>query len=525
VIALALASIDARPARPQDAGEPAAAPPADDPATADEPEPGPTAAGPASQAPADPGARKAWLTHELDAAIARRPALGAVAVAIIDVTSGDPIYAHDATTGYNLASCTKLLTSSAALARLGPGFRWRTAIYADKFTPADGVVDGDLYVRGRGDPTLDDRALRELAIDLRRAGVRRVTGALVIDASYFDDVVEPPHFGDQPKERSGYRAPIAGFAVDESAVTVVIEPVPSGEGAAAIHLEPPVGDYVRIREAAVATVRDGRSRVRVDAVPRPHHLELTILGQVKADGGVDLTRRRVDDPIEFAAEALRAVLVDEDIAIGKRVERGRVPRTAHQLVAHDSPPLADVIRRMNKLSDNFIAESLLKTLGAERRAQATPPNTDPAPATWADGQAAVSEFLVGEVGLAAGSFRAENGSGLYEASAVPALALARVVAHAERDFRWGPDLIASLAIAGVDGTLHRRLAGTPNTARVRAKTGTLAKVSTLAGLLAVDGRHPLAFAILMNSVPENGRAAARALQDEILIAALGYAAP
>ncbi|MCE9580864.1 MAG: D-alanyl-D-alanine carboxypeptidase, partial [Deltaproteobacteria bacterium] len=214
-VAVLLASIDARPARPQDAGEPAVAPPTDDPQATDDPDDNAagSGAGPASAAPSDPAARKAWLAHELDAAVARHPQLGpaVVAIAIVDVATGDPLYQRDATTGYNLASCTKLLTSSAALARLGPGFRWRTALYAEKFAADDGVVDGDLYVRGRGDPTLDDRALRELAIDLRRAGVRRVTGALVIDASYFDDVVEPPHFGDQPKERSGYRAPIAAF--------------------------------------------------------------------------------------------------------------------------------------------------------------------------------------------------------------------------------------------------------------------------------------------------------------------------
>jgi serine-type D-Ala-D-Ala carboxypeptidase/endopeptidase (penicillin-binding protein 4) len=556
-MALALASIDARRVRSQEDDQVQAA--GSDEAGQEETTPtgagaapitAPAAAPPTSPVttppPADPVQRKAWLAAELTAAIARHPELGGarIGVALVDVDSGDLLWSRDPDGAYSLASCTKLLTSSAALARLGAGFRWRTSVYAEQLDPVTGVVTGDLYVRGRGDPTLDDAALRELAVDLRRAGVRRITGKLVIDDSYFDGVVDPPHYADQPKERAGYRAPIGGFGVDDNAVTVVIEPDPAGSALAAVHLDPPAGRYVQLKEATVVTVAEGRTRIRVvtRAVHHsPTHLELTVTGQIRADDGVRHVRRRVDDPARFAGEAFRAALRAEGLTIGTRLVRGRLPRAARELAAHDSPPLGDVLRGMDKYSNNFYADTLLKTMGAEARAAAmpppppAPPPTDPdappllpppaPPATWDDGLAVVRAFLTGEVGLAAGSFRIENGSGLYDASALSPRALTRVLRHAAADFRYGPDLIAALPIGGVDGTLRRRFAGTVAAGRVRAKTGTLAEVSTLAGLLAVDGRRPIAFAVLVNDVPRRARHGARALEDELAEIGVVYAAP
>jgi D-alanyl-D-alanine carboxypeptidase/D-alanyl-D-alanine-endopeptidase (penicillin-binding protein 4) len=533
-LAIAMASIGARVARTQEDDKAGTTEPAE-PSDLDAGVPA-DAAGP-PPAPADPTARATWLVQEGLAVVRRHGELSRakIGVAFVDAISGKLLWGLDEGGRYNLASCTKVITSSAALARLGPGFRWRTAIYAEKLDVASGVVDGDLYVRGRGDPTLDDAALRAIAVDVRRAGVKRVTGKLVVDDSYFDDVFDPPHYRDQPKEQSGYRAAISAFGVDANAVTVVIEPDPAGIAPGVIHLEPDAGDYVRIREGNVATVTEGRGRVRVDAVETADHVELTITGQVRADGGVDLTRRRVADPSRFAGEALRSALAAEDISIGRRVVRGVVPATARLIASHDSHELSDVVREMNKYSNNFYAESILKTMGAEAKQPPAPPaaNAPKIPlagpegphATWADGLAVVHDFLVHDVGLADGSFRVENGSGLYGASDVSPLALATVVAHAEQEFRYGPDFVASLAAAGVDGTLRKRFAGTPNAGRVRAKTGTLAAVSTLGGIVAVDGRRPIAFAILVNDIPTDGRAHARALEDELLAVALAYLGP
>jgi D-alanyl-D-alanine carboxypeptidase/D-alanyl-D-alanine-endopeptidase (penicillin-binding protein 4) len=186
----------------------------------------------------------------------------------------------------------------------------------------------------------------------------------------------------------------------------------------------------------------------------------------------------------------KKALADHGIRIKKGVVMGTVPTGARAIAAHDSQTLADTLRFMNKASDNTVAEAVLKTLGAEAKKTA-------GPATWADGQNA----LVAEIGkLGITGFRSSNGSGLFASSEVSARQLVKLLGAAHKDFRIGPDLIASLPVGGIDGTLARRWKGRPAHGRVRAKTGTLEKVSALSGYIAIEAAHPIAFAIVANDV-------------------------
>ncbi|MBK9030004.1 MAG: D-alanyl-D-alanine carboxypeptidase/D-alanyl-D-alanine-endopeptidase [Myxococcales bacterium] len=473
-------------------------------------------------APADPAARRAWLTQQLDGAVAAAPALAraAIGAVVVDVTTGEVLWGHDADRPQPLASVQKVLTTTAALRALGPSFRWRTTIYGEQFDPATGVVDGDLIVRGRGDPTFGSRDLAVMARDLRWRGVETVTGDLVFDGSYFDDVDEPPRYADQPKERAGYRAPIAAASLERNAVTVVVVADRVGLGLARVSLDPPGGDHVRLIEDGVVTVATGRTRISVGTTVKRDHLELRVSGQIAAADAVWFGRRRIDDPTAQFGEALRIALADAGIRVrGKRLVRRALAPTAKVtiLAEHESAALADVVRAMAKASDNFLAETVLKTIGAEARAAA-----GGGPATWADGLAVVHQLLV-DAGAPAGGFRVENGSGLYDASSVSASAVAKVLVAGWRDFRVGPELASALAIGGVDGTLRRRFTGPEVRGRVRGKTGTLAAVSSLAGLAGADGLHPLAFVVLIDALPAGTRPVARQLQDAIATAALAYA--
>jgi D-alanyl-D-alanine carboxypeptidase/D-alanyl-D-alanine-endopeptidase (penicillin-binding protein 4) len=127
-----------------------------------------------------------------------------------------------------------------------------------------------------------------------------------------------------------------------------------------------------------------------------------------------------------------------------------------------------------------------------------------------------------KIGLPAGSYKQENGSGLYGASEVSAKQLVTLLRAAHEDYRIGPDLVASLPVGGTDGTLARRWHGRDAAGRVRAKTGTLEKVTTLAGYVAVDGDHQLAFAILVNDIPKGERNTSRAMADEMVDAMIAY---
>ena len=509
---LACASIDTRTARSQPA---AGSGSAETPATADEDEASQGGSGAPLVAPAEPRARLAWLQGKLSQAIAAHPQLGKAKVAayVYDLAAGAELFAHDADAGMSLASTTKLLTTIAALGTLGGGFRWRTAVYVDDVDDATGTVKGNLYLRGRGDPTLAVADLRQLAADVAARGIRTIDGQLIVDATYFDGDVEPPHFADQPKERAAFRAPVASLGVGKSAITVTVLPEPGGAGT--VELEPDVPDYVRVGKADVKTVTDKRTRLKIDVQSKGGRLEVDVTGQIKVASGSFDVRKRVDDPPRLASEVFRAALAEHGVKLARRgFAYAAVPPAAKLVAVHDSAPLALVIRDMNKQSDNYIAESVLKTLGAETR-------TTPGPATWTDGTAAVAAALA-RLGMPPGSYRADNGSGLYAASAVSARQLVTILRAAQRDFRIGPDLVASLPVGGIDGTLARRWSKSAARGRVRAKTGTLDKVTSLAGLVGLDGAHLLAFAIIANDLPPGQRAASRAMADDMVEAMLAY---
>ena len=513
VVVLALVSIDTSRALSQGTPAPGSAEP-DDEASA----PGSAAL---LVAPKDAKARDKWLQKQLDAAIAARPRLaGALITAdVVDLSTGAELYAHDADRPMNLASNTKLLTSMAALGTLGGGFRWRTAVYVDDLDDATGDVKGDLYVRGRGDPTLSADDLRALADDIAARGVRHVAGRLVIDGSYFDGNVEPPHYADEPKERAGFRAPVASFGIERGTVTVTVIGNPGGK--ATVRLVPDAPAYVRIAKADVATVTDKRTRIKLDVKPAHGRLEFDVTGQIRPSEGSWSARERVDDPARLAAEVLRVALAARGVTIAHHgATSGTVPATALLVATHDSVPLTDVLREMNKHSDNYIAESLLKTVGAESRAA----GAAPAPATWADGVAAVHKYLA-TIGLPDGSYRADNGSGLFGASAVSAHQIVKLLRAADADYRIGPDLVASLPVGGLDGTLARRWHGRPALGRVRAKTGTLDQVVTLSGFVGVGSRHVLAFSILVNAIPRGERGVSRAMADDMADAMVAYLEP
>lgn len=453
--------------------------------------------------------RQEWLEERVDELIEEGLedlGGGRVGVAVVDLVTGDILYRHNAGEQFNTASNTKLITTAAALALLGPDFRYRTGLYAEELEEG-GVVPGDLYLRASGDPSLGNADLYELARDLKNKGVRRVRGRIVVDTSYFDGADLPPHFDEQPDEDASFRAPIGATSLNFNMTTIRVRPSLSGSGAADVFVDPP-NDYVRIT-GVVNTVRRGRTRLRLETEPRERHLEVEVRGQIRSTSRERWFRRRVADPVQYVGTALADALAAHGIKVGRRrLAAGEIPDDAVPLALRDSPPLAVLVRGLGKYSNNYVAEMLLKTVGAETK-------DHDEPATWKDGLSAVRGFLTAELGFQPGTFRYENGSGLFDSNGFSPGQMVRVLSAAHRDFRWGPDFTGSLSIASADGTLSTRMSEGPAERQVRAKTGTLAQVSALSGYAAIDGRFPLAFSVLVNDFPEGQVHDARSLQDDI----------
>jgi len=428
---------------------------------------------------------------------------------VAKVENGEPVYARDPDVLLNPASNVKLVTTAAALARLGPEFRFSTEFFADQ--PTAGGEVPILYVRGGGDPSLVTERLWAIAGDLYHLGLRRV-GEMVLDDGYFDGDGAGPGYDQEDGDRA-YLAPASALSLNFNAVEVHLRPGDRAGQPARVELEPP-SDFFSVENRTVTAPSTGRARAVVSTAPRGEKERVIVEGPIPLGARPRVVFRRVDDPVLYLGHTLSALLELRGVRTG-RVHSGRVPDGARLLTVSQSEPLSEIVRRLNKTSNNFTAEQLLKTLGAEVKGR---------PGSWAKGIQAVEEVL-SEMGVPRGSYVMRNGSGLNDTNRFSARQLVTVLRTMWARFSLQPEYLVSLPVAGRDGTIRWRMEGTPAAGRLRAKTGTLDGVAALSGYVQDAAGKVLAFAVLVNDSP--GRAGVLRAVDAVgaMLAASGGPLP
>jgi len=420
-------------------------------------------------------------------------------LSVVDLDSGHSVYARGAERALNPASNAKLVTTAAALARLGPAHRFSTQVWIEPGTRSGGAVSGKLYLQGGGDPSLVTGEIYELAGQLLAAGITEVRGPIVVDASRFDRDGLPPGF-DQKDEFAPHRAPIGAMSVNYNTYEVFAEPAELVGEPPTLRVDPPVPGIV-LDPSRATTVAGNHNKLWVSTVDEPDKTIVRFHGEVGVANGRSSYRYPVADPSRYAGELLLLALDQRGVEIRRaKVTTGSVPKDAKLVATHRSAPLSQLCHAVNKWSNNFMAEMLLRNLapgaGAAAALDALRDYT--------------REIAMPQAGLVLG-----NGSGLYDNNRVSPAALTYLLAHVHADFRYRSDYLASLAIMGADGTTSARLHQSPAAGWIRVKTGTLADVSALSGYAGAEGRAPFAFAILINGLPRKHRSEARALQDAI----------
>ncbi len=380
-------------------------------------------------APASGQTLRQRLDRALTVAGVSRAQTGAFA---FDLDAGRIVYGWNRTRPLSPASNEKLGVALAALERLGPSYRIRTEVLGDG-ARVGATWEGRLVLRGYGDPTLTTADLRTLASSLRAAGIRRVTGRIAGDESYFD----------KRRTASGWRA----------------------------------------------------SYYKIESPP----LSALVVDRAKVSG------HTVDNPALAAAKAFRKALLAAGIAVGGKAVVGGAPGGSPTLAFVRSGPMSALVRRMNKISDNFYAEMLVKHLGAKVRGAGT----------TAAGCLVVRRVLAGRNVPLAG-VRIADGSGLSSYDRATARAIGALLVSAWRDPAVRTPFFSSLAIAGVDGTLEDRMRTGPARGQVRGKTGTTSRASALSGYAGTR----YVFAILQNGRPISWTSARRA-QDRFAQALAG----
>jgi serine-type D-Ala-D-Ala carboxypeptidase/endopeptidase (penicillin-binding protein 4) len=414
-----------------------------------------------------------------------------------DPSAGTTLVEHAAERHFIPASNTKIVVAAVALGELGPMYRYETRLLAAP-GPEDSIASGLLLVAS-GDPTLSSRfgdgdfaALDSLAAGAYAAGIRHVAGDLVVDASRFDGerVRGVWEVGDLP---FAYAPPTGAFAVAEGTFALVRRPG-AAVGAPAI-VEVIGGSGLQPVHALVTTDTAGApTRWEVDYLERRDTVHIT--GRIALGDAPDTVRLAVADPNAVAARALADALRRNGVTVGgltrivadsAEAAALRARAASHRIVAiRRSPPLSDIVAGILQPSQNWIAEQVLKTLGAERRGRGS----------WEAGLDVERDYLMRAVGLDSLEFSLRDASGLSAQNLLSPRAIVRILEHA-RMAAWGGDFRRALAAPGLSGsTLSNRLEGLEG--RVQAKTGTISNVATLSGFVTTDSGRELTFSIMTN---------------------------
>ncbi len=418
------------------------------------------------------------LTADLDALVGAADLRYAqVGVQVVDADSGATVYSHDADTRVNPASNQKLITTAAAYDLLGPDFVYQTSVKADAAPDAGGLVKGNLYLRGSGDPSLTHGDLDRLAEKLKQAGVRRVSGSLVADTGGFsDDALGAGWSHDYLN--AYYAAEVSALTVDGGCVTVIVRGADAPGKAPLLRLEP-YSDFLVLAPDAVTAAGDATPGIY-------RHLGRNMVGLTGPIGVGRRVERRITvrQPGLHAATLLLLALKRLDITVADGVRGGRTSEGAVELACHTSQPLARLVTTINKHSDNNYAEALQRTISLVKTGNGSCHGSVALIDKWAEGFGADSK-----------AFLMYDGSGLSRLNSVTPQFLVQVLRHMRAKSGW----VDSLPVMGKDGTLGRRLKGTAAEGKVRAKTGYISGTRALSGYVHCKSGRRLAFSILVGN--------------------------
>lgn len=431
-------------------------------------------------------------------------------IEILDPSTNKVLIEVNADKTFKPASVLKVVTTATALEKLGPDFRFHTTVYSEGDVAPDGTLSGDLILVGHGDPNLTDPygelfenpALQELAEELQALNIKKVTGDVIGDDSYFDDV--PYGKGWTAKDlKTTYGAPVSALSINNNVFWVNIRPG-KRNGLVNVSIEPWT-TYFRIRNVGITGSAKSKRTIYARLIPGTR--TIAVSGVLPASGSHS-QYILLEKPAEVTATMFKEELQKHGISVAGRVmvtHHGDVSpeerRSWKPLADHESVPLIRALDIINKHSQNLHAEMLLRTLGAEFKGT----GTDEA------GLQVVNDFLV-EAGVENDKIRLNDGCGLSRDNLVtPRFQTSLLQFLLTRPYF---DLfLNTLSVSGTDGTLRHRLASRQVRGTIHAKTGTLAGVTNLSGYMTTKSGRNLIFSIFTNNASAPWRV--RSTIDEI----------
>jgi serine-type D-Ala-D-Ala carboxypeptidase/endopeptidase (penicillin-binding protein 4) len=419
---------------------------------------------------------------------------------VMSADYGDTIFSHQSDLLVRPASNQKLLTAASALKLLGLNYSFRTVVYRSG-SVSDGLLDGDLIIKGFGDPLLSLSDLDRIIASLRLFGIRQIAGDIIVDDSFFDDIHWPTGWmwDDEP---NAYVPFISALSINSNVATISVERSTASDTAFTINVTPP-SSYLQYE----IQLKENGDQVDNEFLVIPDRLNGLNHYLIKGDPQkVRLPRQftvTVRDPSLYTGYLLRDKMNESGIITHGEVQRGIKDLSATPIVQINTP-IDSILHAMNKSSDNLAAETTWKTMSAELWGT---------PGTGDGGRRAVHHALQ-QLGVNPSLSRLADGSGVSFYNLVTARMLAELLFQVSEDPVLFKPFYESLAILGMDGTLMRRAVHSRARGRVRAKTGTLTGVSSLVGYVeTLYGERLIVAMLFQNFILPAGRY--RQIQDEI----------
>ena len=449
------------------------------------------------------------LTQEIDNALAENCLnKRETSIRVIALPSGKELYTNNIHEPLLPASVMKLITTAAALHYLGPEYRFTTEFLYNGVRKSN-VIQGDLVIRAGADPRLITENLWIIASQIKASGINEVTGDLVVDTHFFDESDKAPEWEEERSQRA-YDAKLSALVLNFNSIAIHLQPGSDAGDTLNAWLDPPL-PYIELHNSA-KTIRRGRTTVgahRTETVPG--NVKIQVRGNLPISAREKVIYFNVDQPTRYAAETFRALLLKAGVKIKGETKIVSTPVTAKLLYQHFSPPLSLILKELNIYSNNLTAEQIVKTIAAERYGT---------PGTHAEGLRLIEEFLrISGVNLQ--GVLITDGSGLSRKNRMTTVAITALLSSMYSRFDIGPDFMTAMHIMGTNGILSKRLSSSPARGKIRAKTGTLRGISTLAGYVASQDGKIFAYALFFNN-NRCGHWNADRIEDRIITAIYNY---
>jgi serine-type D-Ala-D-Ala carboxypeptidase/endopeptidase (penicillin-binding protein 4) len=410
----------------------------------------------------------------------------AMSIQVYSLSKQESLYELGSNKALSPASVTKVITGLVALKKLGPNFTFKTEVLVDG-PIKDGTLRGNLILRGGGDPALVTERLYLLASEVRRNNIKVISGDILVDDSIFDQIKIDSNRIKTDTDRA-YNAPVGGLSFNYNTTTLFFR---SGDGVGAraqAYVEPDTG-YIQLENHGKTSERSSKYSLAASRIKGQGGDKVQVNGAIPLGFAEQHAYFNITEPAIYAGTALRFLLEQNGVKVsGKKVIHQETPSSARKIAELESLPLREIVVLMNKFSNNFIADALVKMVGKQAYG---------APGSMEKGLKVVNEECT-RLGINKNGFNYVSGSGLTRENRMSASSLVQLLNQSYLDFDVLPELLSSFPIAGQDGTLRSRFKGTSAYGKLRAKTGTIDGVSSLTGVVQSKGGELLAFAVIMN---------------------------